>query len=61
MTEDEMVGWHHRCNGHDHREPSKAGPGLHAPPRSKPLRFRHARGEGERVLALESREGTTSA
>ena len=24
-----------------HREPSEAGPGLHAPPRSKPLRFRH--------------------
>ena len=24
-----------------HREPSKAGPGLHAHPRSKPLRFRH--------------------
>ena len=23
-------------------EPSKAGPGLHAPPRSKPLRFRHS-------------------
>ena len=23
------------------REPSKASPGLHAPPRSKPLRFRH--------------------
>ena len=23
------------------REPSEAGPGLHAPPRSKPLRFRH--------------------
>ena len=25
-----------------HREPSEAGPGLHAPPRSKPLRLRHA-------------------
>ena len=25
-----------------HREPSEAGPGLHAPPRSKPLRFRHS-------------------
>ena len=25
-----------------HREPSKAGPGLHAPPRSKLLRFRHS-------------------
>ena len=24
------------------REPSNAGPGLHAPPRSKPLRFRHS-------------------
>ena len=24
------------------REPSKASPGLHAPPRSKPLRFRHS-------------------
>ena len=24
-----------------HQEPSKAGPGLPAPPRSKPLRFRH--------------------
>ena len=23
-------------------EPSEAGPGLHAPPRSKPLRFRHS-------------------
>ena len=25
-----------------HQEPSEAGPGLHAPPRSKPLRFRHS-------------------
>ena len=25
-----------------HREPSKAGPGLHAPPRSKSLRLRHS-------------------
>ena len=25
-----------------HREPSEAGPGLHAPPRSKPLGFRHS-------------------
>ena len=25
-----------------HQEPSKAGPGLLAPPRSKPLRFRHS-------------------
>ena len=25
-----------------HWEPSEAGPGLHAPPRSKPLRFRHS-------------------
>ena len=24
------------------QEPSKAGPGLHAPPRSKPLRFRYS-------------------
>ena len=24
-----------------HWEPSEAGPGLHAPPRSKPIRFRH--------------------
>ena len=24
------------------REPSEAGPGLHAPPRSKPLRLRHS-------------------
>ena len=24
------------------REPSEAGPGLHAPPRTKPLRFRHS-------------------
>ena len=24
------------------REPSEASPGLHAPPRSKPLRFRHS-------------------
>ena len=24
------------------QEPSEAGPGLHAPPRSKPLRFRHS-------------------
>ena len=24
------------------QEPSKAGPGLHAPPRSKPLKFRHS-------------------
>ena len=25
-----------------HEEPSEAGPGLHAPPRSEPLRFRHS-------------------
>ena len=25
-----------------HQEPSEAGSGLHAPPRSKPLRFRHS-------------------
>ena len=25
-----------------HREPSKAGPGPYAPPRSKPLKFRHS-------------------
>ena len=25
-----------------HREPSEASPGLHAPPRSKPLRLRHS-------------------
>ena len=25
-----------------HQEPSEASPGLHAPPRSKPLRFRHS-------------------
>ena len=25
-----------------HQEPSEAGPGLHAPPRSKPFRFRHS-------------------
>ena len=25
------------------REPSEAGPGLHAPPQSKPLRLRHSR------------------
>ena len=25
-----------------HQEPSEAGPGLHAPPRSKPLRLRHS-------------------
>ena len=25
-----------------HWEPSEAGPGLHAPPRSKPLKFRHS-------------------
>ena len=25
-----------------HQEPPEAGPGLHAPPRSKPLRFRHS-------------------
>ena len=28
-----------------HREPSEAGPGLHAPPRSKPLRFRYSGAE----------------
>ena len=25
-----------------HQEPSEGGPGLHVPPRSKPLRFRHS-------------------
>ena len=32
------------------REPSEAGPGLHAPPRSKPLRLRHSVGPQRRRL-----------
>ena len=32
-------------------EPSEAGPGLHAPPRSKPLRFRHSGSPQRRRLA----------
>ena len=33
-----------RCSGSRllHWQPSRASPGLHAPPRSKPLRFRHS-------------------
>ena len=32
------------CSGYKllHWEPSEAGPGLYAPPRSKPLRLRHS-------------------
>ena len=33
---------HSSCSRLLHREPSVAGPGLLAPPRSKPLRFRHS-------------------
>ena len=33
-------------------EPSEAGPGLHAPPRSKPLRFRHLGSPQRRRLGL---------
>ena len=33
------------------QEPSRAGPGLHAPPRSKPLRFRHSGSPQRRRLA----------
>ena len=49
MTEDEMAGWHHCLNGH--------GFGCAAPGKSG----LHARGEGERVLALESRERTRAS
>ena len=34
-----------------HQEPSEACPGLHAPPRSKPLRFRHSGSPQRRRLA----------
>ena len=34
-----------------HREPSKASPGLHAPPRSKPFRFRHSGSPQRRRLS----------
>ena len=27
MTEDEMVGWHHRLNGHEFERASEAGDG----------------------------------
>ena len=27
MTEDEMVGWHHRLNGHDFKQTSRDGEG----------------------------------
>ena len=27
MTEDEMAGWHHRCNGHDFGQTSGDGGG----------------------------------
>ena len=43
-----------RCSGSRllHREPSEAGPGPHAPPRSKPLRFRHLGSPQRRRLGL---------
>ena len=43
-----------RCSGSRLllQEPSKAGPGLHAPPRSKPLRFRHLGSPQRRRLGL---------
>ena len=44
MTEDEMAGWHHRLDGHEFECAAPGKSGL------------HARGEGERVLALESRD-----
>ena len=34
-----------------HQEPSEASPGLHAPPRSKPLRFRHSGSPQRRRLS----------
>ena len=27
MTEDEMVGWHHRCDGHEFKQALRAGDG----------------------------------
>ena len=27
MTEDEMVGWHHRCNGHEIGQTPRGGEG----------------------------------
>ena len=27
MTKDEMVGWHHRCNGHEFEQASRVGDG----------------------------------
>ena len=27
MTEDEMVGWHHQCNGHEFEQAPEAGDG----------------------------------
>ena len=42
-----------RCSGSRllRRDPSMAGPGLHAPPRSKPLRFRHSGSPQRRRLS----------
>ena len=43
MLQTNNTGVRSQCLSHlFHREQSEAGPGLHAPPRSKPLRFRHS-------------------
>ena len=36
MTEDEMVGWHHRLNGHEFEQALGAGEGQGSPARCSP-------------------------
>ena len=57
MTEDKMAGWHYRLNGHEFGRRGSQGASRAAPGKSG----LHAPGEGERVLALKSREGTRAS
>ena len=54
-------GAHSSCSRLLHWESSEAGPGLHAPPRPKPLRFRHSGGPQRLTLGWASILGPSQA
>ena len=54
-------GAHSSCSRLLHWESSEAGPGLHAPPRTKPLRFRHSGGPQRLTLGWASILGPSQA